>query len=128
MHRLRAVLCAKKCPIAAIEVRGDGKEAKAHVGATTCLGCGVCKPACAKGALRMEPRKERVLVPETAWERAVLMAIERGKFQNILFDDFDRPDHAVLRAITRIVIALPPVTKALLAGQVPSRFLRALAG
>ena len=121
-------LCAKKCPIGAIDVRGEGKEAKAAVGGEACLGCGVCKPACASGALRMEPRKERVLVPETAWERAVLMAIERGKFPNLLFDDFERIDHAVLRAITRIVVALPPVKKALLAGQVQSRFFRALAG
>ena len=61
-------------------------------------------------------------------EEAVIMAIERGKFQNLLFDDFDRPDHAVLRAVTRIVVALPPVKKALLSEQVQSRFFRALAG
>ena len=56
------------------------------------------------------------------------MAIERGKFPNLLFDDFERLDHAALRAITRIVVALPPVKKALLAGQGQSRFFRALAG
>jgi hypothetical protein len=83
---------------------------------------------CARAALRMEQRKERVLVPERAWERAVTMAIERGKFQNFLFDDFDRIDHAALRAVTRIVIGLPSVKKALLAGQVRSRFFKALAG
>lgn len=121
-------LCAKKCPIDAIEVVGEGTEAKAAVHIDACLGCGVCKPACAKGALSMEPRKERIVVPETAWHRAILMAIERGKFQNLLFDDFERLDHAVLRVITRIVVALPPVKKTLLAAQVPSRFFRALAG
>ncbi|HEU5361441.1 MAG TPA: 4Fe-4S dicluster domain-containing protein [Candidatus Deferrimicrobiaceae bacterium] len=120
--------CAKKCPIDAIEVGGEGAEAKAAVHGDACLGCGVCRPACATGALSMEPRKERVIVPETAWHRAILMAIERGKFQNLLFDDFERLDHAVLRVITRIVVALPPVKKALLAAQVPSRFFRALAG
>ncbi|MGZ8448318.1 MAG: ATP-binding protein [Candidatus Deferrimicrobiaceae bacterium] len=119
--------CAKKCPIVAIEVRGEGTEAKAAVSGESCLGCGVCKPACAKGALSMEPRKERVVVPETAWHLAVLMAIERGKFQNLLFDDFERLDHAALRVITRIVVGLPPVKKALLAGQVRSRFFLALA-
>jgi hypothetical protein len=56
------------------------------------------------------------------------MAIERGKFQNLLFDDFDRLDHAALRAATRIVVSLPPVKKALLSGQVQSRFLKAIAG
>jgi Pyruvate/2-oxoacid:ferredoxin oxidoreductase delta subunit len=120
-------LCAKRCPIRAIEVHGKGKEGKAVVNGKRCLGCGICKAACAGGALRMERRKERILVPENAWERAVTMAIERGKFQNLLFDDFDRLDHAALRVITRIVVGLPPVKKALLAGQVRSRFFRALA-
>jgi len=120
--------CAERCPVGAIGMRTEKEESKAAVHGEACLGCGVCRPACAAGALRMEPKRERVLVPETAWERAVLMAIEQGKFQNLLFDDFDRPDHAVLRAIVRIVVALPPVKKALLAGQVRSRFLRTLAG
>jgi ferredoxin len=120
--------CAKKCPVGAIEVRGEETDAKAAVFGDSCLGCGVCKPACARSAIRMEPKRQRTLVPESAWQRAVLMAIERGKFQNLLFDDFDRPDHAALRAITRIVIALPPVKKALLSEQVQSRFFRALAG
>lgn len=115
-------------PIGAIEVPGEKPAAKAAVRDEVCLGCGLCRPACATGALRMEPRKERILVPENAWRRTVIMALERGKFQNLLFDDFDRLDHAVLRAVTRIVVALPPVKKALLAGQTNSRFFRALAG
>jgi len=121
-------LCAKKCPVGAIRVEGEGKGRKAALDPAICLGCGVCKPACVRGALSMAARTERVMVPETAWERAVVMAIERGKFQNLLFDDFDRLDHAALRAVTRIVVGLPPVKKALLSQQVQSRFFRALAG
>ncbi|MCL5966113.1 MAG: 4Fe-4S dicluster domain-containing protein [Deltaproteobacteria bacterium] len=120
-------LCAKRCPIAAIAVEGTEREAKASIDERACLGCGVCRPACAKGALRMAPRKERVLVPEDAWHKTVLMAIERGKFADLLFGE-DRLDHAVLRAITRIVVSLPPVKKALLAKQVDSRYLQALVG
>ncbi len=119
--------CAGRCPVGAIELRDDGEPGSAEVSQEGCLGCGVCRPACARDALRMEPRAERILVPETAWERAVIMAIERGKFPNLLFDDFRRPDHAVLRAVTRIVVGLPPVRKALLSTQVRSRFFRALA-
>ena len=121
-------LCAKKCPVSAIRIEGEGREKKAALSPEICLGCAVCKPACARSALSMARRQERVMVPETAWHRAVLMAIERGKFQNLLFDDFDRFDHAALRAITRIVVGLPPVKKALLSKQVQSRFFRALAG
>ncbi len=120
--------CANRCPVRAIGVHTGEEGAKAAVSDGACLGCGVCRPACAGGALRMEPERQRVIVPENAWQRAVIMAIERGKFHNFLFDDFDRPDHAVLRVVTRIVLALPPVKKALLAAQVKSRFFRALAG
>jgi len=120
-------LCAKRCPVSAIRIEGEGTGKKAALSPELCLGCGVCKPACARGALSMAPRKERILVPETSWHRAVVMAIERGKFQNLLFDDFDRLDHAALRAVTRIVVGLPPVKKALLSQQVQSRFFRALA-
>ena len=121
-------LCAKKCPVSAIRIEGEGKRKKAALSPEVCLGCGVCKPACGRSALTMAPRKERILVPETSWQRAVTMAIERGKFQNLLFDDFDRLDHAALRAVTRIIVALPPLKKALLSQQVQSRFFRALAG
>ncbi len=119
-------LCAKRCPINAIAVEGKGPQAKVSVDERACLGCGVCKPACAKDALRMVPRKEKVLVPEDAWHRTVLMAIERGKYQNFLFGDLDRLDHGALRAVTRILISLPPVKKALLAKQVDSQYLQAL--
>ena len=114
--------------MSAIRIEGEGKGKKAALSREVCLGCGVCKPACNRGALSMAPRKERVVVPEKAWHRWVVMAIERGKFQNLLFDDFDRLDHAALRAVTRIVVGLPPVKKALLSRQVQSRFFRALAG
>ena len=121
-------LCAEKCPIKAISVMETDGRTKVTVDERSCLGCGVCKPACQTDALRMIPRKEKVLVPEDAWHRTVLMAIERGKFQNLLFSDLDRLDHAVLRAVTRIVISLPPVKKALLAKQVDSRFFQELVG
>jgi len=121
-------LCAKKCPVSAIRIEGEGREKKAALSPGICLGCAVCKPACARGALTMAPREERVMVPETTWHRVVVMSIERGKFQNLLFDDFDRLDHAALRAITRIVVGLPPVKKILLSEQVQSRFFRGLAG
>ncbi len=120
--------CARRCPVSAIRIEGEGTGKTAALNEEACLGCGVCRPACARGALSMSPRKERILVPETSWQRAVVMAIERGKFQNLLFDDFDRLDHSALRAVTRIVIGLPPVKKALLSRQVQSRFFRALAG
>ena len=86
-------LCAENARSPLSGSRGKGRGRKAVLNAQACLGCGVCRPACARGALSMGPRKERILVPENSWQRSVIMAIERGKFQNFLFDDFDRLDH-----------------------------------
>jgi len=119
--------CAARCPVRALAVEGGGTPARAVADERACLGCGLCRLACPRGALRMAPRPERILVPEDAWHRTVLMAIERGRFADLLFSE-DRLDHAALRAITRIVIALPPVKKALLARQVDSRYLERIAG
>jgi len=120
-------LCAKKCPVSAIRIEGEGKGKKAALDPAICLGCGVCKPACARGALSMAAREERVMVPETAWQRAVVMrssgevpepAVRRlrpARPRRPSRGDADRPRP-------------PPVKKALLSQQVQSRFFRALAG
>jgi len=82
------------------------------------------------GIARRTKKSEAVLRPilDRMADKGLVMAIERGKLQNLLFDDFDRLDNAALHAVTRIVVGLPPVKKALLSRQMQSRFFRALAG
>jgi Fe-S-cluster-containing hydrogenase component 2 len=96
------------------------------VDSTKCFGCGVCRPACARGALSMTARKERVMVPETAWHRAVVMAIERGKLQNLIFDNQALTSHRAMAAILGVILKLPPIKQMLASDQMRSKYLVSL--
>jgi hypothetical protein len=56
----------------------------------------------------------------------VMMAIERGKFQELLFDNKALLSHRVMAAILGVVLKLPPVKKAMVSKQVKSRYLERL--
>jgi len=122
--------CAKACPIGAISIDSktvsDRVTKRAMRDEQVCLGCGVCATVCKNGAASMKSRPQRTLVPETVFDQRVMMAIERGKLANLLFDDPGRLSH---RALSRIMGALErsaPV-KALLATQtLNSSFLKAI--
>ncbi len=110
--------CVKACPVGALKLvvgEKDGKRRGWVVrDATLCLGCGVCYGSCDKGALSMQKRAQRVLPPETTFERVVTMAVERGKLGDLLFDNGDGLTAQALARVVQTVEKLPP-TQALLA-------------
>ncbi len=91
-----------------------------------CLGCGVCAVKCSTGAMTLKKRAQRVLHPETTFERLVLQCLDLGTLQNQLFDDPNRLTHQFMRAFVGAVLRLPPVKKALLGDTLRSRFLATL--
>jgi ferredoxin len=99
------------------------RRMKARLDATLCLGCGVCARTCAKGALVMESRAARVLTPVTTAHRAVLMAIERGKLQNLIFDNQALWNHRAMAAILGVILKLPPVKQIMASRQMKSIYL-----
>lgn len=110
--------CVKACPVGALKLVVGEKNGKRRGWVVRdeklCLGCGVCYSQCEKGALRMQKRAQRVLPPETTFERVVTMAVERGKLGDLLFDNMEGlGGHALARAV-QVVEKLPP-TQALLA-------------
>jgi ferredoxin len=122
--------CAKACPVDAItiEKKTDGaKEKKWAVrNELSCLGCGVCTTACKTGAASMKSRSQRVLVPETVFDQRVMMAIERGKLADLIFDDPEKLSH---RALSRILGALEktaPVKAIMAAQSLNSSFLKGI--
>jgi Pyruvate/2-oxoacid:ferredoxin oxidoreductase delta subunit len=83
--------CAKACPADAITVvSSEGRGLRnnwALVDSARCLGCGVCGDVCRWDAHGMEPRDDRPFVPADTMERVAVMAIERGKLGDLLYDN-----------------------------------------
>ena len=112
--------CVRACHVDAIEVED---RAVARVDPRRCLGCAVCLRACKLGALTLEARPERVLTPVDGSHRAVLMAIDRGKLQHLIFDDRGRFSHRAMAALLGAVLRLPPAKRLLAKEQLRSRYL-----
>ena len=123
-------LCLVVCPvkIIALETESDdgfGRK-RAVIDEELCLGCGVCARNCKIGALTIEPRASRVITPVNSTHKIVLMAIERGKLQNLIFDNQILWSHRALAAMFGVILKLPPVKRALASEQIGSRYLATL--
>jgi len=99
------------------------KRKKARVNEEICLGCGLCVKVCAKNAMTMEERKSRVITPLNSAHKAVMMAIERGMLQNLIFDNKALWNHRAMGAICGVILTLPPVKQAMASRQVKSRYV-----
>jgi Pyruvate/2-oxoacid:ferredoxin oxidoreductase delta subunit len=125
--------CVVLCPVEAMTLvsANDPKQPKrkiARVDVDRCLGCGVCLRACTKNhSLSLEHRPKRVLTPLNATHRAVVMAVERGKLQHLLFDNRVLWHHRALAAVLGAILRLTPVARAMATDQVKSRYLETLA-
>lgn len=124
--------CARACPIAAITMvpgrpskAGKKNDLRPLVDEEACLGCGVCAGACNKDALRMDRRERQPLVPANAIEKALRIALERGKLADLLFDEGESRGHKVLNLMIKGLTRLPGAQRALASEQVKSRFVQA---
>jgi len=123
--------CVSICPVEAMTLvssnnpkKPNSKKAKLH--ADICLGCGICLTVCHKKAIELHARKERVITPINSVHRVVIMAIERGKLQNLLFDNQVMFSHRAMAAVLGVILKLPPLKQALASQQFKSRYLVAL--
>jgi ferredoxin len=122
--------CTRTCPVEAVELSPGCAsrmiKKKAKVNEDLCLGCGVCVANCPAGALRLAPRAKRVLTPLNTAHRMVLMAIERGKLQNLIFDKQVCLSHRAMAALLGGILKLPPVQRLMASQQLKSRYLERL--
>ena len=124
--------CAKACPINAIEMvpiekpETKKKKKQPKIDASICLGCGVCALRCETEALGLVKRKQRVIPPETTFERLILACLERDNLQYLLFDDPQSVTQKYMRGFVGGFLKLPSVKKALMSDMLRSRFLAAL--
>ena len=123
--------CAEVCPVEAMGMVSAGdphrpKLRKARVNEDLCLGCGVCVRQCRKEAAKLKSRPRRVITPVNTAHRTVLMAIERGKLQELIFDNKALLSHRAMAAILGVILKLPPIKQAMASEQMRSRYLEQL--
>jgi len=120
--------CVTACPVDAIDLTTPDQPYRpgmrtACIDEDLCLGCGVCVRACSRQALRLEPRAARVITPVNNAHRYVLMATQRGKLQDLVFDNRVLWSHRALAALLGAVLKLPGVQRSLAQKQLGSRYL-----
>ena len=123
--------CINVCPVEAMSLVSANnpqkpKMKKAKLLEDICLGCGVCVHSCSFGSLSLKSRTERVITPINGAHRIVLMAIERGKLQNLIFDNQALASHRVMAAILGVILKLPPIKQAMASEQMRSKYLVSL--
>ncbi|MBN1496669.1 MAG: 4Fe-4S dicluster domain-containing protein [Spirochaetes bacterium] len=120
--------CVDACPIEALALvsANDPARPKAKtvmLNGDICLGCGVCAKVCPSRAISMLQREQRVITPATTVHRSVLMAIERGKLQNLIFDNRALFSHRALAAMLGAILRLPPLKQVMASRQMKSVYL-----
>jgi ferredoxin len=123
--------CVAACPVEAMTLvsANDPKNPRrktARLNKETCLGCGLCVRACENSSLELVSLPQRVITPLNTTHRSVVMAIERGTLQHLIFDNQVLFSHWALAAVLGVILKLPPIKQALASQQVRSRYLEAL--
>ena len=123
--------CVAICPVEAMTLvsANDPEKStkkKASLNKDICLGCGLCVRACQEGSLKLKSLPQRVITPLNGAHRTVVMAIERGKLQHLIFDNRVLFSHRALAAVLGVILKLPPVKQILAMEQVKSRYLETL--
>ncbi|MBN2408681.1 MAG: 4Fe-4S dicluster domain-containing protein [Candidatus Aminicenantes bacterium] len=123
--------CADVCPVEAMTMISANdprypRKRIAKVDESLCLGCAVCVRVCKTESLRLVSRSARVITPLNSVHKAVLMAIERGKLQNLIFDNQALTSHRAMAAVLGVILRLPPIKRAMASKQMKSRYLEAL--
>jgi formate hydrogenlyase subunit 6/NADH:ubiquinone oxidoreductase subunit I len=119
--------CAKTCPVEAMSLVSSNDPQKtsrmqAKLQEKHCLGCGVCVRQCPTNALKLVSRPEHIITPVNSVHRVVMMAIERGKLQELIFDQA-LTSHRAMAAILGVILKLPPIKQVLASKQVKSKYL-----
>jgi len=120
--------CVEVCPVEAMTLvsandPGKKKKKKAKLNEEICLGCGVCVRVCSKEYILMRARDNKVITPVNSAHRAVIMAIERGQLQNLIFDNQALWNHRAMAAILGVILKLPPLKQVLASQQLKSNYL-----
>jgi len=119
--------CVNVCPVEAMTLVSANdllhpNRKKALLNEERCLGCGVCVRSCTSKSILLKSRAKRVLTPLNGVHKAVVMAIERGSLQHLIFDNRVLFSHRALAAVLGVLLKLPPIKQVMASQQIKSRF------
>jgi len=122
--------CVNICPVEAMVLISANdprkpKEKKAKLREEICLGCGLCLGVCPGKHIKLKSRAQRVITPLNWGHLTVAMAIERGKLQNLIFDNHAHLSHRAMAVILGVILKLPPAKQAIANRLMKSRYLQA---
>ena len=120
--------CVSACPVEAMALvtANDARRPRrkmARLLEDICLGCGVCTRVCDTESLTLTSRAVRVFTPVDSVHRSVVMAVERGKLQNLIYDNRLLASHRAMAAMLGAILRLSPVKRAMASEQMKSRYL-----
>lgn len=115
--------CINVCPIDAIGKSTESSREVIKIDEDRCLGCGICVRNCPKRSIVLRKREEKIITPANSVHRAVLMAIEKGQLQNLIFDNEALKSHRAMGAILSSILSLEPTKRALANEQLKSTYL-----
>ncbi len=120
--------CVNVCPVEAMTLvsANDPEKPKKKVAKLEeeiCLGCGLCVKQCKNDNIELISRPERVITPVNGTHKIVTMAIERGKLQNLFFDNRVLWSHRALAAVLGVILKLPPIKQVMASEQMKSRYM-----
>lgn len=122
--------CVNVCPVDALSLISKHSTNKnkriSKLLEENCIGCGVCVRVCNPDAIEMNEKEVRVFTPIDLTHRVVLEAIERGKLQNLIFDNQAHFNHRILASILGVILKLPLIKQIMAREQVKSKYVTRL--
>jgi ferredoxin len=115
--------CERACQVEVIRMETNEWKKVPLIDENLCLGCGLCVRACPSKSLFLKPSGKKIITPSTSVHRVVLMAIEKGMLQELIFDNKALYSHRAMAAILSSILKLPPVKKAMASEQMKSVYL-----
>jgi Pyruvate/2-oxoacid:ferredoxin oxidoreductase delta subunit len=122
--------CERACPVDAIDkvdkprtMNGKKYRWVVKVDEDMCLGCGVCAMQCEFDSMKMTPRAQRRIAPESTVARVMTMALEQGKLHHFLAELGNGATAQVMGALAGAVLKLPPAKQLLARDAFKSRFI-----
>ncbi|MDD4200814.1 MAG: 4Fe-4S binding protein [Eubacteriales bacterium] len=118
--------CEKACQIEVVKMKRQNDKKFPVFDENICLGCGLCIRACPNNCLLLKRTSRNIITPSTSVHRVVLMAIEKGMLQELIFDNKALFSHRAMAAILSAILKMPPIKKALASKQMKSVYLERL--